>query len=146
MHSTGKTERTRKSYIKAFYDEKTGLYCDNIEKTHSEVHSNILPLLFEIGTANEAVRQHLVDFVCDKRLTAMGVYMAYFALAALVKSGESEKAVELATDENAWLNMLSEGATSTFEAWGKDQKKNSSLFHPWATGPLVAFAENTEIY
>ena len=76
----------------------------------------------------------------------MGVYMAYFALAALIKHGEREKAEQLATDEGAWLNMIQEGATTTFEAWGKDQKWNTSLFHPWATAPLIVFAKDTEVY
>jgi hypothetical protein len=76
----------------------------------------------------------------------MGVYMAYFALAALVKCGETEAAETLAVDDGAWLNMLKEGATTTFEAWGKNQKWNTSLFHPWATAPLIAFAKNIEAY
>ena len=32
-------------------------------------------------------------------------------------------------DEGAWLRMLSEDATTTFEGWGKDTKWNTSLFH-----------------
>ncbi len=143
---TGKTERAKQAFLGAFYDEKTGLFCDSKAKTHSAVHSNVLPLLFGIGTEDEALKRRLIDFVCEKRLTSMGVYMAYFALAALVKNGETEKAEELATDEGAWLNMLNEGATTTFEAWGKDQKWNTSLFHPWATGPLVVFAKETDVY
>ena len=72
--------------------------------------------------------------------------MAYFALAALIKCGEIEKAERLATDDGAWLNMLYEGATTTFEVWGKDQKWNTSLFHPWATAPLIVFEKSTEAY
>ena len=76
----------------------------------------------------------------------MGVSIAYFALAALIKHGERELAEELTLDENCWLLMLSEGATTTFEAWGKDQKWNTSLFHPWATAPAIVFAEGVEAY
>ena len=32
-------------------------------------------------------------------------------------------------DEGAWLRMIREGATTTFEGWGKDSKWNTSLFH-----------------
>ena len=32
-------------------------------------------------------------------------------------------------DRGAWLRMLDEGATTTFEGWGKDTKWNTSLFH-----------------
>lgn len=137
--------KVEQAFIRAFYSEETGLYCDAVDKAHSAVHSNILPLLFDIGiTASN--RQKIVEYICQKKLTSMGVYMAYFALAALVKHGEKEKAEMLATDEGAWLNMLKEGATTTFEAWGKEQKWNTSLFHPWATAPLIVFAKDTEVY
>ena len=42
--------------------------------------------------------------------------------------------------------MLREGGTTTFETWSKEQKWNTSLFHPWATAPLIVFAKEVEIY
>ena len=76
----------------------------------------------------------------------MGVYMAYFTLAGLKKEGQTELCLELATADTSWPNMLAEGATVTFEAWGKEQKTNCSLFHPWATAPLVIFAVHVRVY
>ena len=38
--------------------------------------------------------------------------------------------------------MLREGATSCWEAWGKDQKWNTSLCHPWASAPVIILAED----
>lgn len=72
--------------------------------------------------------------------------MAYYALAALKEHGYYEAAKELMLDEGCWLNMLSEGATTTFEAWGKEQKWNTSLFHPWATAPIIILSKNTKVY
>ena len=138
-------DNVEKSFINAFYNKETGLYCDSTQKTHSAVHSNVLPLLFDIGMS-ETKERKIVEYICQKKLTSMGVYMAYFTLAALMKHGEREKAELLATDKGAWLNMLEEGATTTFEAWGKKQKWNTSLFHPWATAPLIVFAKDTEVY
>ena len=138
-------DNVEKSFINAFYNKETGLYCDSTEKTHSAVHSNVLPLLFDIGIS-ETKKQKIVEYICQKKLTSMGVYMAYFTLAALMKHGEREKAELLATDKGAWLNMLEEGATTTLEAWGGNQKWNTSLFHPWATAPLIVFAKDTEVY
>ena len=43
-------------------------------------------------------------------------------------------------DDGAWLRMLSEGATSTFAAWYKDQKWNTSLFHLAGVVPIIALA------
>jgi hypothetical protein len=42
--------------------------------------------------------------------------------------------------------MSAEGATVTFEAWGKEQKWNTSLFHPWATAPLIVFCDGVRPY
>lgn len=143
---TGMTEKAKQAFMETFYCEKTGLFVDAPDTTHSAIHSNLLPLLFEIGTEDEALRDRLVDFLMEKKLTSMGVYMAYFALAALMKHGKREEAVKLATDPGCWLNMLAEGATTTYEAWGKDQKWNTSLCHPWATAPAIVFAEGVRIY
>ena len=140
------TDEVIRSFYKAFYNDETGLFCDSESKTHSAVHSNIFPLLFGIYGKDEELKKRLVKMIYDKKLNSMGVYMAYFALAALVENGERDKAIELTLDKNAWLNMLKEGATTTFEAWGKEQKWNTSLFHPWAVAPLIIFNEAEEIY
>ena len=141
---TGKTDKAIKAYISAFYCEETGLFCDTPEHTHSSIHSNVLPLLFNIGT--DEYYKNIIEFIKSKRLSSMGVYMAYFTLAALKNHGEYELAKQLIADPDCWLNMLSEGATTTFEAWGKDQKWNTSLFHPWATAPLIILSEKALPY
>lgn len=146
MQPTGMTERVKAAFVKTFYAPALGLYVDAPGSTHAAVHSNLLPLLFEIGTEDEALTARLCDCLVQKGLACMGVYMAYFALAALVGHGRYEDAVRLATHPACWLNMLSEGATTTFEAWGKEQKWNTSLFHPWASAPLIVFAKNTRVY
>ena len=136
------TDEVIRSFYKAFYNDETGLFCDSESKTHSAVHSNIFPLLFGIYGKDEELKKRLVKMIYDKKLNSMGVYMAYFALAALVENSERDKAIELTLDKNAWLNMIKEGATTTFEAWGKEQKWNTSLFHPWAVAPLIVFNES----
>lgn len=136
------TDEVIRSFYKAFYNDETGLFCDSESKTHSAVHSNIFPLLFGIYGKDEELKKRLVKIIYDKKLNSMGVYMAYFALAALVENGERDKAIELTLDKNAWLNMIKEGATTTFEAWGKELKWNTSLFHPWAVAPLIVFNES----
>ena len=139
--TANKAETAEKSYIAAFFDKNIGLFCDSEKKAHSAVHSNVLPLYFGIKKDDDAFIKNAIGLLEKKKLTSMGVYMSYFALSALKKNGEYEKAVALATDEKAWLNMIEQGGTSTFEAWGKEQKWNTSLFHPWAVAPLIVFSE-----
>lgn len=141
-----RTELTKESFVKSFYNSKTGLFRDAPGSEHSAVHSQIFPLLFGIGTEDAELKARLVSAIAEKGLYSMGVYMAYFALAALKRSGEDELILKLATDERCWLNMLKEGATTTFEAWGMDQKSNCSAFHPWATAPSVIFADGVRVY
>ncbi len=143
---TGKTERAKKAFFEAFYDETRGLFCDTPKKEHAAAHSNLLPLLFEIGTEDRALCERLAAYIVEKGLSSMGVYMAYFALAALKKHGYDEEALTLATAPDCWLKMLSEGATTTFEVWGKEEKWNTSLFHPWATAPVIVFSGRQRLY
>ena len=139
--TANKAETAEKSYIAAFFDKNIGLFCDSEKRTHSAVHSNVLPLYFGIKKDDDTFIKNAIGLIEKKKLTSMGVYMSYFALSALKKKDEYENAVMLATDEKAWLNMIAQGGTSTFEAWGKEQKWNTSLFHPWAVAPLIVFSE-----
>jgi translation initiation factor IF-2 len=50
-------------------------------------------------------------------------------LAALKGHGADKELIKQLKNPDAWLNMLEEGATTTFEAFGKDKKWNTSLFH-----------------
>ena len=143
---TGLTEAVKETFVRTFYSEKTGLFSDSPDTEHAAIHSNVLPLLFEIGTDNAELRENIYALLREKRLTSMGVYMSYFTLAALKKHGQTELAEELTCDDGCWLNMLREGATTTFEAWGKDQKWNTSFCHPWATAPAIVFADGVRVY
>jgi len=130
MPVTGESERVKAAFVKEFYNPETGLYCDSGTLTHSAAHSNILPLLFEIGTEDERRKERMISFIMEKRLTSVGVYMAYFALAALVKHGRRDLAVELALDEVGRKHKLRVGATTAYEAWGGDQRSRNMQFHP----------------
>ena len=67
----------------------------------------------------------------------------YFVLKALADAGRYESVYRLLVNEgeHGWVNMLREGASACFEAWGKEQKWNTSLCHPWATAPVSILIE-----
>ncbi len=133
-----KTDVDKKKYafIKAFYNEDTHLFTDSEESLHSAIHSNVLPLLFDIIPDDEC-KKNILKMIDEKRLTKCNFFMGAFMLFALQKEGERELLYNIITDERAWMNMLKEGATTTFEAWGKEQKWNTSLFHPVGAIPLI---------
>lgn len=132
----GITDSTVRSYVEAFYDEKQKLFVDSIGSQHASYHSNVMALYAGI-IVDEENKRNMVKLISEKRLTCAGVYMAFFTCHALKKIGEQKLMEDLLADDGAWANMLSEGATTCFEAWGKDQKWNTSLFHPWATAPAI---------
>ena len=126
----------KKAFINAFYNEQTHLFNDSETSCHSAIHSNVLPLLFDI-IPNDECKENILLMIDEKRLTKCNFFMGAFMLFALQKEGEKELLYNIITDDRAWLNMLKEGATTTFEAWGKEQKWNTSLFHPVGAIPLI---------
>ena len=70
-----------------------------------------------------------MELVRQKRMQKSLLFTTFPMLASLRRDGEEQLLYELLTDDSAWLNMIKEGATSTFEGWSKDSKWNTSLFH-----------------
>lgn len=133
-------EGVREKYIRMFRKED-GLFRDAQGSEHTALHSAVLPLYYGI-TPKEDIPA-AIELIREKGLCC-GVYMAYFVLKALVRNGEYELMHKLVFSEDihSWGNMLREGATSCWEAWGRDQKWNTSLCHPWASAPIIMLIED----
>lgn len=127
----------KESFVKVFYNSSTGLFVDREESEHSAVHSNVLPLFFDLFPSKDVVT---AVTVIKERAHLTGVYMSYFLLKGLAEAGEHETVFKLI--EQLWSTMVEEGATTCFEAWGKDQKFNTSLCHPWASAPISILVED----
>jgi alpha-L-rhamnosidase len=134
-------EDLKEAYIKAFYRKDIKLFKDSTVSNHTALHSNIIALFYELVPV-EGIAE-VVQFIENKRLSC-GVYNSYFLLKGLTKAGAYDTAYKLITceDENSWYNMVREGATTCFEAWGKDRKWNTSLCHPWASAPIPVIIED----
>lgn len=141
LPATGKKQELYNSFIKEFYDKEKHLFRDSKNSDHTSLHSNILPLLFDIGI-DSITQDKIISKISEKRLSASGTYMSFFILSALKRVGKEDLILELILDEKSWSNMLKEGATTCYEAWGKDQKWNTSLFHPWSACPVILLLES----
>lgn len=128
--------RYEKAFVKEFFREKSGLFADSPSTDHCALHSNALPLLFSIGITDKN-KDSIIEFIKKKPITDCGTYFSFYVLHALKQNGQIPSVIQKIKDEGAWLNMLKEGATTTYEAWGKEQKKNTSLCHPWSTCPIL---------
>ena len=133
-----KSEALRSEFNKNYF--KNGVYTDNKESRHASVHANALALAFDI--CEEKNKGAVADYLI-KRGMECSPFMAYFYLSALCKASRYNEALGFIKDEgkHGWLNMIKEGATTCYEVWGKDEKWNTSLFHPWSVAPIVITAE-----
>jgi len=129
------------AYNKAFWRPSLGLYADSETSSHASLHSNVLPLYF--GFAKKEAEPYILNLI-RKRGFSSGVYMSYFTMKALAKLGCYGDIWNMltSTGECSWYNMVREGATTCFEAWGKDKKWNTSLCHPWASAPISVLIED----
>jgi hypothetical protein len=132
------SERMRLGINQKLYNGDTGLFVDATGSQHSSLHANALPLFF--GLTPPKGFEPLCDLIMKKRLNC-GVYFAYFVIEGLYRQGFDKEAADLlrGTDEHSWVNMIREGATTSMEAWGKDQKWNTSWCHPWSSSPIYFY-------
>lgn len=138
-----KSAKLLAAFNKAFFRADLGLYVDREGSDHASLHSNMLAPFY--GFAPAGFEKSIGDFLVKKVENGItcGVYMSYFLLRGLCKLGRYEDVYKLITSqaENSWYNMVREGGTTCFEAWGKEQKSNASLCHPWASTPIVVLIE-----
>ena len=67
--------------------------------------------------------------VLGKLRSSLSFFCTFPVLIGFVKNGRYDLLQEALLDEGAWLRILREEGTTTFEGWGKDTKWNTSLFH-----------------
>ncbi|MBQ0102174.1 MAG: family 78 glycoside hydrolase catalytic domain, partial [Firmicutes bacterium] len=134
-------DKLAEAFNRAFFRPEKGLYADSETSDHCSLPSNVIPCYY--GFRPEGYDKPLGDFLISRGLVC-GVYMAYFLLKALAGMGRYEDVYDLivSEDENSWYNMIREGGTTCFEAWGKDKKWNTSLCHPWASAPVPVIYED----
>lgn len=134
----------KNAFIKAFYDTNKKIFVDSEVSEHASIHSNALPLYFSMQPQES--NKTIAGLIREKGLCC-GVYMAFFVLKGLAHIKEYELEYDLLTNQgiHSWANMLKEGATTCFEAWGKEQKWNTSLCHPWACTPIIVLTEDFDM-
>ena len=80
--------------------------------------------------------------IMEKDAEKAAFFVTFSALAALSRLGKKEEVKKILTDGGRWQRMIKEGATVTFEAWGKDVKWNTSLFHLCYSYAVLFMTEN----
>ena len=120
------TEKIKNAYLSAFYDKDRLWFKDSVNTDHSSIVSDVFSYAFGLCPDEKTKEKIIGDF--EKRgITTVNMFSAFPMLYRLQRDGRD--ITKHILNPNAWLNMLSEGATTTFETWGKEQKWNTSLFH-----------------
>ena len=102
---------------------------------------NVLPYAFGLSP-EPAFESAVHDWIEHCGVESLSLFGTFPLLAALRDRGEEALLRRLLKSPGAWLRMLSEGATATFECWGKDEKWNTSLFHMTFSYAAVFLAES----
>ena len=122
------TASLERAFCEAFYDPARRLFRDTPESSHISLPGNAFALLFGLYPTDEAAAC-IVDLIARTKPDRVAFFTTFACLAGLTRLGQEEACKALLSDEGRWLRMIREGATVTFEAWGKDAKWNTSLFH-----------------
>ena len=128
------------AFLRAFYDPARGLFTDSLHSGHASYIGNVLPFAFGLCPDGDCER-NILDWIDRVGVTGVSFFGAFPLMYGLVRRGDFDRVRSMLRDENAWLRMLREGATATFEGWGKDTKWNTSLFHLTMSDAAVFLAD-----
>ncbi len=138
---TAAEEKAKAAFMQVFYDPEKRLFRDAEHSTHYSLHANTLPGYY--GFQPPEATDSLIAFI-EKKGIVCGVRFAYFVLKSLVRMGAHDAAFRLLLNESeyGWVNMLREGATATFETWGKEHSDHASLCHAWGAAPVMLLCDD----
>ena len=78
---------------------------------------------------DESFRANYLALFDRRGIAELSLFCTFPILWHLRRSGDESRIRASLKNPGAWLRMLSEGATTTYEGWGRDTKWNTSLFH-----------------
>ena len=90
---------------------------------------------------DEQCFENILDMIEKRGITDVSMFGSFPMLYGLVRAGRPDMVRKCLSDDGAWLRILSEGGTSTFEGWGKETKSNTSLFHMTLSDAAVFLAD-----
>jgi len=116
------------AFDKAFYDSEKKLFRDSEGSDHFSLVGNSFVYGFALYP-NEECKQNILKLIDAHGIDSLSFFCTFPILMRFAKDGESDRMKAALLNDGAWLRMLKEDATTTFEGWGKDTKWNTSLFH-----------------
>ena len=120
-----------RSFRQVFYDRDRHLFVDRDGSRHVSLPGNVYATFFGLEPQDDAAAHHaaFTALVRERNFAAISMFQFFPLFAWLRASGEEALLKGLMLSPEAWQRNLREGATRTFEGWGRDTKWNTSLFH-----------------
>ena len=116
------------AFCNTFYKKELSLFVDSEGSDHVSLVGNVFPYAFGLFPSEES-RQSILKLFDAHGISSLSMFCTFPLLSGLARDGEEERLRKALLCDGAWLRMLREDATTTFEGWGKDTKWNTSLFH-----------------
>ncbi len=118
----------RRAFMEAFYLPERHLFRDGEGTDHVTFLGNVFP--FGFGLVDDAAFDAAVlALYQEKGVASLSFFATFILLQGFVRLGRVDLVRDALKSEDAWLRMIREGATATYEGWGRDTKWNTSLFH-----------------
>lgn len=127
------------SFINAFYDGEKKLFVDGREHRHVSLTGNLFPYAFKLF--KEEGESAFLSLLDEKGYEKTHLFTFFPLLARFSADGEEQRISDFISHSGTWSRMLQEGATTTYEGWGRDSKWNTSLFHLTFSAVCVFLAD-----
>ncbi|MBQ4590890.1 MAG: family 78 glycoside hydrolase catalytic domain [Clostridia bacterium] len=128
------------AFTDAFYDAERHLFTDSLHSSHFSYIGNVLPFAFGLCPDDECT-DNILAWIGERGVTGVSFFGAFPLKYGLLRRGRRDIVESMLRDSSAWLRMIREGATTTFEGWGRDTKWNTSLFHLTLSDAAVFLAD-----
>ena len=119
------------AFRRVFYDSERHLFVDREGSRHVSLPGNVYAAFFLLEPPGDRAAHHaaFTALVREKGYSSISLFQFFPLFAWLRQNGETALFDELVLSPEAWRRNLREGATRTFEGWGRDTKWNTSLYH-----------------
>ncbi len=116
-------------FVEDFYDREKKLFKDRRDSDHISLCGNFYPFGFELQPEKDC-EEAITSWLKERKISSIGLFTNFPLMMGLVRAGRFDLLLkDCILDEGAWLRILREDGTMTFEGWGKDTKWNTSLLH-----------------
>lgn len=131
------------AFVRTFYLPERHAYRDGEQTEHISFTGNTFPYGF-LQCPDAEFEAGFEATLKERGISAFSFFGSFVVMMGLARREKYGLIHEMLLDEGAWLRILREGGTTTFEGWGRDTKKNTSLFH-LTMSYAVIFLSDTDV-